>query len=71
MGPDFDGKVVESTGVNQGTTKLLLVPPETTPVQRNLSFKGWSFESGARAGPRKTGVTHLKWTGGVKFRRGD
>ena len=40
MGPDFDGKVVESTGVNQRTTKLLLVPSETTPVQRNLSFKG-------------------------------
>ena len=48
MGPDFDGKVVEPTGVNQGTTKLLLVAPETTPVQTHLSFKGLSFESGGQ-----------------------
>ena len=71
MGPDFDGKVVESTEVTQVNTKLPFVPSETTPVHRNLSFKGWSFESGARVGPRKTGVTHFKWPGGVKFRRRD
>jgi hypothetical protein len=40
MGPDFIGKVVESTEVTQGTTKLPLVLLETTPFQRNLSFKG-------------------------------